>query len=180
MHCSTANLVHKLESFNAAIPRPADFSIDRPLIRNAQVRIQLPRTGFTAGDLAVIINDADPLSRQIGNYYRKARNIPAANVIHLDFPPGRDTLSKDEFQQLKAKLDRKTPAHIQAYAVAWTVPFRVDCMSLNFRIGFRFRRELLLIRMRPDQAQPLLQFFQFQSRQRLPLETCNDARWHQF
>lgn len=109
-----------------------------PLSANAQVRIQLPRTGFTAGDLAVIINDADPLSRQIGNYYRKARNIPAANVIHLDFPPGRDTLSKDEFQQLKAKLDRKTPPHIQAYAVAWTIPFRVDCMSLTSALAFGF------------------------------------------
>lgn len=109
-----------------------------PLFADSGVRIQLPRTGLTAGDLAVIINDADPLSRQIGDYYQKARHIPAANVIHVDFPPGRDTLSKDEFRQLKAELDRITPAHVQAYAVAWTVPFRVDCMSLTSALAFGF------------------------------------------
>lgn len=88
--------------------------------------------------MGVIINDADPLSRQIGNYYQKARHIPAANVIHVDFPPGRDALSEDEFHQLKARLDRKTPSHVQAYAVAWTVPFRVDCMSLTSALAFGF------------------------------------------
>jgi uncharacterized protein (TIGR03790 family) len=110
----------------------------RPLWADTHVRIQLPPTGFTIDDIAVIINDADPLSRQIGNYYRSARHIPAANVIHVDFPPGRDVLSEDEFHQLKAKLDQKTPSHVQAYAVAWTVPFRVDCMSLTSALAFGF------------------------------------------
>lgn len=109
-----------------------------PLPVEAQVRIQLPRTGLIPDDLAVIINDDDPLSRQIGDYYQKVRHIPVANMIHLHFPPDRSTLSKDEFQQLKAEIDRITPAHVQAYAVAWTDPYRVDCMSLTSALAFGF------------------------------------------
>ncbi len=110
----------------------------RPLPVDAQVRIQLPRTGLTPDDLAVIINDEDQLSRQIGDYYQKARHTPAANMIHLHFPPGRTALSKDEFQQLKAEIDRITPTHVQAYAVAWTDPYRVACMSLTSALAFGF------------------------------------------
>ncbi len=112
--------------------------LSRPLPVDAQVRIQLPRTALAPDDLAVIINDDDPLSRQIGDYYQKARHIPAANMIHLQFPPGRNVLSKDEFQHLKAEIDRLTPTHVQAYAVAWTVPYRVDCMSLTSALAFGF------------------------------------------
>jgi uncharacterized protein (TIGR03790 family) len=109
-----------------------------PFNADAQARIQLPPTGLTADGLAVIVNDSDPLSRQIGDYYQKARDIPLGNMIHLRFPAGRDALSGDEFEQLKAEIDRATPAHIQAYAVAWTVPYRVGCMSLTSALAFGF------------------------------------------
>ena len=68
-----------------------------PLSLHAQGRIQLPRTGLTPDDLGVIVNDSDPLSRQIADYYQKARGIPSENMIHLRFPVGRDALSRDEF-----------------------------------------------------------------------------------
>jgi len=107
---------------------------------SAEVRIQLPRMGFTPEDLAVVVNDGDPLSRQIGEYYRKARHIPDSNMVHVNFPSGRDTLTEGEFQQLKVEIDRLTPPHVQAYAVAWTVPYRVDCMSLTSALAFGFNR----------------------------------------
>ncbi len=110
----------------------------KPLAADAQVRVQLPPTGLTPNTLAVIINDEDQLSRQIGEYYQKARHIPAANMIHLHFPPDRTTLSKEEFLKLKAEIDRTTPAHVQAYAVAWTDPYRVECMSLTSALAFGF------------------------------------------
>lgn len=120
----------------------------------AQVRIQLPHTALTSDDLAVIINDEDQLSRQIGDYYQKARHIPPANMIHLHFPPGRTTLSKDEFQQLKAEIDRTTPAHVQAYAIAWTVPYRVECMSLTSAIAFGFDESYCSFGCGPTAASP--------------------------
>jgi uncharacterized protein (TIGR03790 family) len=105
-----------------------------------EVRIELSRTALTPEDIGVVVNDDDPLSRRIGEYYRKARRIPASNVVHVNFTPGRETLSEDEFQKLKTGLDRSTPPHVQAYAVAWTVPYRVDCMSLTSALAFGFDR----------------------------------------
>ncbi|SFW19834.1 TIGR03790 family protein [Nitrosovibrio sp. Nv17] len=104
----------------------------------AQARIQLQPTGLTPDELAVIVNDDDPLSQQVADYYRKARRIPEANMIHLRFPPGRHTLTRDEFRQLKTRIDQATPARVQAYAVAWTDPYRVDCMSLTSALAFGF------------------------------------------
>src|SRR5262245_40327903 len=37
----------------------------------------------TAENVAVVINDASPESKEIGEYYVQARGIPAANVIRI-------------------------------------------------------------------------------------------------
>lgn len=104
----------------------------------AQVRIELPRTSLTPEDVAVVVNDADPLSREVGDYYQKTRRIPAANMIHVRFESGQNFISKDDFLELKEIIDRNTPAHVQAYAIAWTAPYRVDCMSLTSAMAFGF------------------------------------------
>lgn len=104
----------------------------------AQVRIELPRTSLTPDDVAVVINDSDPLSRQVGDYYQKRRRIPAANMIHVRFEPGQSSISKENFLEIKEIIDRSTPAHVQAYAIAWTAPYRVDCMSLTSALAFGF------------------------------------------
>ena len=78
-----------------------------PVPATAEARIQLPRTGLAPEDLGVIVNDNDRLSRQIGDYYRKARHIPASNMVHVTFTPGREVLSEHEFQKLKIELDRQ-------------------------------------------------------------------------
>jgi uncharacterized protein (TIGR03790 family) len=120
----------------------------------AQARVQLPHTALTPEDIAVIINDSDPLSRQIGSYYQKARHIPEGNVIHLEFPTGHSALSREEFQQLKAEIDQMVPAHVQAYAVAWTLPYRVDCMSLTSALAFGFDESFCSPGCGPTQASP--------------------------
>ncbi len=40
----------------------------------------------TAENVAVVINDASPESQEVGEYYVKARAIPAENVIHIQAP----------------------------------------------------------------------------------------------
>ena len=42
--------------------------------------------GQTAENVAVVINDASPDSKQVGEYYIKARSIPAENVIRIQAP----------------------------------------------------------------------------------------------
>lgn len=94
--------------------------------------------GLNAQNLAVIVNDADPLSRQVADYYKKKRSIPSQNIIRVNFPPGQSAISRAEFQGIKSFVDRASPAHVQAYALAWTMPYRVDCMSITtaFAAGF--------------------------------------------
>lgn len=120
----------------------------------ATAQILLPRTGISAEELALIINDEDPLSRQIGEYYQKARHIPAANLIHVHFPPGRSALGKDEFAQLKTEIERATPAHIQAYAVAWSSPYRVGCMSMTSALAFGFNEDFCSAKCGQTAASP--------------------------
>ncbi len=97
-----------------------------------------PVSSLTAHDLAVIINDNDPLSRQIGEYYQQQRQIPAEQMIHVRFAANHDILSADEFKKIKQQVDHKTPKRVQAFALTWLKPFRVDCMSITsaFAAGF--------------------------------------------
>ena len=104
----------------------------------AETRVSLPRTGLVPDDIAVIVNDDDPLSQKIGSYYQQARGIPSSNMIHLKFSPGHSSLTKDEFLRLKSVIDRVTPDHVQAYAVAWTNPYRVGCMSITSALAFGY------------------------------------------
>lgn len=90
------------------------------------------------GSLAIIVNDADPDSLKIAEYYRQRRHIPRANVIHVRFVPGRAILHHVEFEKIKQKVDAAVPNNIQAYVLTWTIPYRVECMSITtaFAEGF--------------------------------------------
>ncbi len=94
--------------------------------------------GIGPAELAVLVNERDPLSQRIAAYYQKRRAIPEQNIIRIAFPPGRAILSKEEFSRLKAEVDAKTPPNIQAYALTWVAPYRVGCMSITtaFAAGF--------------------------------------------
>jgi uncharacterized protein (TIGR03790 family) len=120
----------------------------------AEPAFVLPRTGIGADELALIINDDDPLSREVGEYYRKARHIPPGNVIHVHFPAGKTTLSKAEFVELKREISQATPAHVQAYAVAWTQPYRAGCMSLTSALAFGYDERFCSTACKPTAASP--------------------------
>lgn len=98
----------------------------------------LPKDGLDAEELAVIVNDNDPLSRRIADYYQKRRNIPQKNLIHVRFSPGSSIMSRSEFIRIKAEADRKTPKSVQAFALTWAAPYRVDCMSITSAFAFGF------------------------------------------
>ncbi|HHJ16799.1 MAG TPA: TIGR03790 family protein [Gammaproteobacteria bacterium] len=102
------------------------------------IHLVLPEQRIPATALAVVVNDADPLSVRIGNYYRKARNIPARNMLHVHFTPGKPRMRRAEFRLIKAQLDAATPPSVQAYAITWTAPYRVDCMSMTSAFAFGF------------------------------------------
>ena len=110
--------------------------------------------GLTAEQLGVIVNDDDPDSVAIAAYYRDKRGIPAANLIHVRFKPGRSTLAREEFVKLKVQVDRSTPKNIQAYALTWAQPYRVDCMSITSAFAFGFDPAYCASTCKPTQSSP--------------------------
>ncbi len=100
--------------------------------------LYIPLPSLTANDLALIVNDNDPLSVHIADYYKKIRGIPSSQVIHIRFDSEAVMLTERRFKKLKQQVDRKTPKHVQAFVLTWLQPFRVECMSITtaFAIGF--------------------------------------------
>jgi uncharacterized protein (TIGR03790 family) len=113
-----------------------------------------PQPGLSAEQLGVIVNDDDPDSVAIAAYYREKRGIPAANLIHVRFAPGRATLAREEFVNLKRQVDRKTPKHIQAFALTWAQPWRVDCMSITSAFAFGFDPAYCASGCKPTRSSP--------------------------
>ena len=99
--------------------------------------VQLPRTSLEANELAIIVNDNDPVSRAIAPYYAAKRGIPAANIIHITVPDTSSVISPDDFAPLLAQVEQALPEGIQAYALTWIKPYRVGCMSITsaFALG---------------------------------------------
>lgn len=93
---------------------------------------------LTPDELVVVVNEADPLSVQIGDYYQQQRKIPPRNVVRINFDPGHTELSPAEFQRIKDEIEVQIPSYIQAYALTWAAPYRVGCMSITsaFALGF--------------------------------------------
>jgi hypothetical protein len=58
--------------------------------------------------LAIVINDDEPNSVAIGEYYRKRRGIPAANVVHVRIPGKPRELSEERFCFAEGR-DRQPP-----------------------------------------------------------------------
>jgi uncharacterized protein (TIGR03790 family) len=104
--------------------------------------------------LAVIVNERDPLSRRIAEYYVARRLIPASNVIRVQFPPGARVMRPQDFKPLRARILRETPESVQAYALAWTAPYRVGCMSITTAMAAGFRKEFCAATCRPTEASP--------------------------
>jgi uncharacterized protein (TIGR03790 family) len=95
---------------------------------------------LSANELGLIVNEADPLSVRIGDYYARARHIPAQNILRIRIENPGDTLTAEQFAAFKSTLDQRTPPAVQAYALTWVAPYRVECMSITSAFAFGFDR----------------------------------------
>ena len=88
--------------------------------------------------LAIVINDDDPDSVAVGEYYRKRRDIPAANVVHVRIPGKPRSIGAAQFRLLKQEIDSKLGAGVQAVLMVWTAPYAVECNSITaaYTLGF--------------------------------------------
>ena len=122
-----------------------------------------PAHALDRSQLAVIINTRDPLSVAIGGYYAAKRSLSFQNIIKVEFNPGGANLSAKEFEVIKAAVERQTRPAVQAYALTWAAPYRVDCMSITAAFAFGFDAAYCADGCKATQPSPL-----FNSPSRLP------------
>ncbi len=117
---------------------PTSIAEDPTSIAEELAHFSLPPVGLRARDVAVVINDADPASVEIGRYYAARRGIAAEHVVHVRFTPRQGTMPYGEWLRVKEVLDARVGPDVQAYALAWTLPFKVECQSVTtaFALGF--------------------------------------------
>jgi uncharacterized protein (TIGR03790 family) len=116
-----------------------------------------------ARHVAVIINTSDPLSVQIGEYYAAQRQISFQNIIRIAFPPNGTALTRPEFEEIKAVVDKKSMRNVQAYALTWAAPYRVECMSITSAFAFGYDPAFCEPGCKPTRPSPY-----FNSRTKLP------------
>jgi len=109
---------------------------DLGLYRKPTISESMPAGGIDAQNLAVVINDNDPYSLEIGSLYAKERLIPANQVIHLSLPTGVSELPVSKFRWILRDINKRTPQHVQAFALAWTTPYRVGCQSITSAFAY--------------------------------------------
>ena len=78
-------------------------------------------------------------------------------MIHVRFTPNQPNLGQAEFARIKRIVDKAAGKKIQAYALTWTQPYRVDCMSITSAFAFGFDKAYCASGCKTDQAQPLFQ-----------------------
>lgn len=122
-----------------------------------------PAHALDSTQLAVIVNTLDPLSVQIGEYYATRRHILFQNVIKVGFTPGNTVLTSKEFGTIKAAVDQQARPRVQAYALTWAAPYRVECMSITSAFAFGFDPAFCAGGCKPTRPSPY-----FKSSARLP------------
>jgi len=95
-------------------------------------------------ELAVLIADGDAQSEAIGRAYQQARGVPEANMLRVALPTAGDAISAADFASVKAAVDARLPAGVQATLITWAAPSRVsgpggDCdMSITSAMAFGY------------------------------------------
>ncbi len=94
---------------------------------NKTVTVRLPRRAIQPTEVALIVNSQDLQSVNVAAYYRQVRNIPAANVIEVSFPAASTSITQQDFEAIKARVDATVNAlpDIQALVITWTEPWKV-------------------------------------------------------
>lgn len=104
----------------------------------AQAQQVAPVSGVRPEQLAIVVNDAEPNSIEIGEYYRQAHAIAPGNIIHVDLPDRPRKLTAEQFSRLKERIDAQLKPEIQAVLMLWSAPYAVECNSITaaYTLGF--------------------------------------------
>ncbi|WBS04490.1 TIGR03790 family protein [Pseudoduganella sp. SL102] len=104
--------------------------------------------------LAVVINDDEPNSVELGEYYRTARGIPDANIVHVRIPGKPRKLTAEQFAALKAEIDGKLKPDVQAVLMVWTAPYAVECNGITAAYALGYDAAQCIRTCAPGKASP--------------------------
>lgn len=93
-------------------------------------------------ELGLVVNEDDPLSVRIADYYREQRRVPQRNVVRVHLGAPSKALPAAELEPLKQQIDAGLDADVQVLALAWTMPYAVECMSITGALAFGFQPEI--------------------------------------
>lgn len=83
-----------------------------------------------AADIGLVINTADPYSVAVGEHYIRRRGLASKQVLRLDLPTA-STLTVEQFEQFRRRIDQRFGASAQAVVLAWAQPYAVGCNSIG-------------------------------------------------
>lgn len=134
--------IDRLKIYGEKSPaRSLNFGAGKALSAQCNGRVpevMLPKSSLVAAELALIVNEQDPQSIAVTNYYQRRRRIPPENVNHIRLQPGLNEIERSTFQVIKSKIDAALSPKIQAIALSFSQPFQVGCMSITtaFAVGY--------------------------------------------
>ncbi|MCV2359279.1 TIGR03790 family protein [Paucibacter sp. TC2R-5] len=125
----------------------------------APVWLRVPRLQgrLTAAELGLVINTADPYSVAVGESYASQRGIPQANIARVVLPV-KASLSLAEFTALQAQVQEKLGPQVQALALAWNLPYAVECNSITSALAMGFQPEICRNTCGPSKLSPYFSY----------------------
>ena len=101
--------------------------------------MQVPKVAgrLKAEDIGLVINTADPYSVEVGAYYVARRGLRPDQVLRVELPV-QPRLAPAELERLRLRIDEHFGARVQALALAWRVPYAVQCNSLTGALTMGF------------------------------------------
>lgn len=97
-----------------------------------------PTPALGREQLAVVVNDDEPNSVEVAEYYRQAHQIPLANMVHVRIPGRPRKLDPAQFAELRQRIDARLGPQIQAVLMVWTAPYAVECNAITsaYTLGY--------------------------------------------
>lgn len=110
-----------------------------PVLAQPVPTVVLPKTALEPAQLAVVVNELDPVSVRIGRYYCRRRGVPDTNLLRVRFGKvERFTMDRETFARLRFDIRSQTTDGVQAYLLVWPNVARVECMSVTAAMALGF------------------------------------------
>ena len=113
--------------------------------------------------IAVVVNDADLDSQEVGTYYLQARQVPPENLVHVNIPGKPHKLSVAQFDRMRQEIQSQLGPGIEALVLVWTAPYAVECNSITSALTMGYDAAQC-----KDSCAPGRRNFYFNSRSRYP------------